>query len=125
MDYFTFLTKKSLRIIVITTIAILVVWGAIYHLTDMKTICVYVLIGFIVCLINSIIPHLYRKSRTLFSVKGNWVIMAGVVLLLYHAGFEGASVFAAAVITALPFFGGTIYESIIGISLLITLAHQM
>lgn len=125
MEYFVFLLKKFGRSIIKWTSLALILWGILYHLTDSNTIKNYLLTGIVICFINTIIGNLAnRKTEKIFNVKFSWVIMAGAVLLLYHAGFTAASVLAAAAITALPFFGGTIQESIVGISLLIAIAYQ-
>ena len=102
---------------------ILVFWSALYHLTDFGTVFKYVGIGVFVCMINTLILNLrQRKFVTVFQVKSSWVVMAGVVLVLYHAGFEAAAVFTAAAFMASPLFWATLYEGIVGLTLLAVLA---
>lgn len=124
MKHFINLLKKAIKSVVIITILIAVLWGTLYHLTDFDTVVRYLGIGAAVCAINTVIYNFRQhKITSLFYVKGLWVIMAGVVLVLYYAGFEAASVFVAAAILASPFFGATISEGLVGLTLLITLAH--
>lgn len=122
MVYFYGLLKKLLKSAVITTGLIFVLWGALYNLTDWATINTYFLTGAGVCLVNTIICNYQkRKIENLFKVQSSWVVMAGLVLLLYHAGFEAAAVFTATAILASPFFGASVYEGVVGLSLLINL----
>lgn len=115
--------RKLARSSVFSTVWILVIWGILHYLTDNETVFNYLLIGAVVCLLNTIVTNLgIRKKKMVFKVSYTWVIMAGTVLVLYHAGFVAAAVFAAAVFLASPFFGATICEGIVGLSLLITLA---
>ena len=123
MDYLAHLLRKAIKSLIVTTILILILWGALYKLTDFGAVATYFGIGVAVCLLNTVIANLRkRKMENVLRVQGSWVVMAGVVLLLYHAGFIAAAVFVAAVILASPFFGATVYEGIVGLTLLITLA---
>lgn len=126
MEYFIRSIKKSLKSTFITTILILILWGTLYHLTDWAVIKTYILIGVGVCTFNTMLDNLHRrKIQNIFHIQGSWLVLAGMTLILYHAGFEAAAVFAAAAIFASPFFGATLYEGIVGLSLLITLAWLM
>lgn len=126
MVYFYNLLKKSLKSAVVTTVLILVLWGALYHLTDCATIETYFFTGVGVCAFNTVVcNYKKRKMENLLKVQSSWVIMAGLVLLLYHAGFEAAAVFTAAAVLASPFFGATMYEGFVGLTLLINLAKLM
>ena len=126
MEYLINLLKKSLKSLVVTTILIFVLWGMLYSLTDWATVGKYVGIGVVVCIFNTFLANLKkRKVEKIFQVQGMWVIMAGVVLLLFHAGFDAAAVLVAAAIFVSPFFWATVYEGIVGLSLLITIAWQV
>ena len=126
MVYFYNLLKKSLKSAVVATVLILVLWGALYHLTDWATIDTYFFTGVGVCAFNTVVCNYQkRKMENLLKVQSSWVIMAGLVLLLYHAGFEASAVFTAAAILASPFFGATMYEGFVGLTLLINLAMLM
>lgn len=126
MEYFTNLLKKAFKSVVVTTLLIAVLWGALYHLTDFATVASYVLAGIVVCAINTAIRNIrMHKFESIISVQGNWVVMAGAVLVLYHAGFIPAAVFVAAAIFVSPFFWATICEGIVGLSLLAALAWQL
>lgn len=126
MDYFVYLWKKFLKSHFEFLIKVLLVWGILYHLTDFKTILSYFWLGVCVCAANTFIANLRkRKIENIMHVQQNWVIWAGFVLLLYHAGFTPAAVLVSAAILVSPFFGATIYESVVGLSLLITLIRQM
>ena len=124
MEYLIHLFKKALKSAIITIFLIAVTWITLYELTDFDTVKNYFWTGLAVCAANTMIANL-RKHRieNLLQLQGNWIVMAGVVLVLYHAGFVAAAVFSAAAIFALPFFGATVYEGIVGLSLLITLAR--
>ena len=107
-------------------IQVLLVWGILYHLTDGQTICNYFWTGFVVCACNNFIANLRKRElKVSFHVQGNWIVFAGLVLLLFHAGFDAAAIFVATAILCSPFFGATIYDSFVGLSLLVTLARQM
>lgn len=124
MEYFINLLKKSLKSMVIATILILVLWVSLYNLTDFETVATYFLIGVAVCVFNTWIDNLRkRKIKNILHVRSSWIIMAGMVLVLHHAGFTAAAVVTAAVIFAIPFFGATICEGIVGLTLLVTLAR--
>ena len=131
MSYFTYLFKKIVKSMVIMTALILLLWITLYKLTDFKTISDYFFIGIAVCLFNTWIMNFQkrkfsgRKVGNIIHVSSLWIVMAGIVLVLYHAGFESAAVFAAAVFFASPFLGATLYEGIVGLSLLISLALNM
>ncbi len=123
MVYFYSLLKKSLKSAVVTIVLILVLWGILYNLTDFTTVSNYFWTGVAVCVLNTLISNLRkRKIDNIIRVQSSWIVMAGLVLMLYHAGFEAAAVFTAAAILASPFFGMTIYEGIVGFTLLVTLA---
>ena len=122
--YLIYQLKKLLHDHLYFMIQVLLVWGMLYHLTDGQTIRNYFWTGFIVCACNSFIAYL-RKRKAIFHTQGNWIVWAGFVLLLHHAGFEAAAVLVAAAILCSPFFGATIYDSFVGFSLLFTLARQM
>lgn len=124
MSYFTSLLGKAIKSMIVTVILIMVLWGTLYHLTDLATVTAYFWTGVTVCFCNALIANLRaKKIKNLIIVQGSWVIMAGLVLVLYHAGFVTASVFVAAAIFASPFFWASIYESFVGLTLLITLAR--
>ena len=107
---------------VISTILILALWWVLYDLTDSATIRKYFWIGMVVCVLNTLIYNLsQRRIKKILWVRSTWIVMAGAVLVLYYTGFEVAAVFLAAVIFASPFLGATIYEGIVGLTLLITL----
>lgn len=126
MKYFISLFEKNLKMMVFSAILIVVLWGTLYHLTDFETVTSYFWTGFAVCACNTFIANLRAKRiNNLISVQGTWIIMAGNVLVLYHAGFEAAAVFVAAAILASPFFGARIYESFVGFTLLVTLVRLM
>ena len=126
MNYFIYLCKKAMRSAVIQTVLIVVAWGLLYHLTNWETIVSYFWIGVAVCSANTIVDNLRaHKMKNVLHVQANWIVMSGIVLMLYHAGFEAAAVFAAAVFLASPFFGATIYEGFVGFTLLVTLARAI
>ena len=126
MHYFIYLIKKFTRAMIISTALSVVVWGVIYHLTNWETIVSYFWTGVTVCAGNTLVDNLRaRKIKNVLYVQANWVIMAGVVLVLYHAGFTTAAVFGAAAILASPFFGTTIYEGFVGFTLLVILARAI
>lgn len=126
MTYFIHLLKKALSSMVITIILILALWGTLYQLTDFETVTGYLAIGFIVCILNTMIRNLRQDNeQNLLWVKSSWFVMAGVVLVLYHAGFTFAAVFVAAAILASPFFWATMYEAIVGFVLLTSLARNL
>lgn len=108
---------------VITTVLTVILWRTLYHLTDFTTVANYILSGVVVCTLNTLLYDFSkRKLEKLFWVKASWVVAAGSVLVLYHAGFSAAAVLLAGAFFASPFFGATIYEGIVGFSLLIILA---
>jgi len=126
MEYFVNMLKKAAKSALIMNVLILTLWGTLYALTDLETVVDYFWIGFVVCLLNSLIIHFRRtKTKIIFHVQSSWLIMAGVVLVLYHAGFAAAAVVVAAAILASPFFWASIYEGIVGLSLLLMLAKLM
>lgn len=126
MENFIYLIKKMLKSIVIVSILTLAIWGTLLHLTDFDTIRAYLNAGFVVCMVNTILFNLQQqKFEKFFQIKASWVLVAGFVLLLYHSGFEVAAVFVAATMFASPFLGATIYESTVGLSLLMVLAKLM
>jgi phosphatidylserine synthase len=126
MHYFIYLIKKATRAMIISTALSVVAWGVLYHLTNWETIVSYFWTGVAVCAGNTLVDNLRaRKMKNVLHVQANWVIMAGVVLVLYHAGFTAAAVFGAAAILASPFFGATIYEAFVGFTLLVTLARAI
>lgn len=126
MEFFIYLFKRALKSTIITIILIVALWITLYELTDFDTVKNYFWTGLAVCAANTMIANL-RKHRieNLLQIQGVWIIMAGVVLVLYHAGFVAAAVFTAASFFALPFFGATVYEGIVGLTLLITLARMI
>lgn len=126
MEYFVNLLKKAAKSLIVTTVAIVVLWGALWHLTDFATVAGYFGIGVAVCVLNTwLLNFKKRKVENIFRVQGSWVIMAGAVLVLYYAGFEAAAILVAAAILASPFFWASIYEGIVGLSLLLVLAKLM
>lgn len=116
--------KKAVKSWALATCLIALLWGVLYHLTDWETICGYFWTGVAACCANTFLANL-RKHRidNIIHVSSNWILMAGLVLVLYHAGFESAAVFVAAVILASPFLGASVYEGIVGFTLLVTLAR--
>lgn len=133
MEYFIYCLRiienglrKLARSSVFSTVWILVIWGILHYLTDNETVFNYLLIGAVVCLLNTWLANFaFKRGKSVITVKHGWLIMAGVVLVLYHAGFEAAAVFVAAAILASPFFWATAYEGIVGLSLLTALAINM
>ena len=126
MEYFINSLKKAVKSMFITTAMILLLWGVLYHLTDFETITNYFWIGVAVCSINTVISNLRkRRIENILHVSGYWIIMAGIVLVLHHAGFTAAAVFAAAAVLVSPFFWASLYEGIVGLTLLIVLGMQM
>lgn len=126
MHCFIYLLKKATIAVIIQTALVIVVWGILYHLTNWETIVSYFWAGVAVCGFNTLVDNLRaHKMKNIPHVQANWVIMAGVVLALYHANFVMAAVFAAAVILASPFLGATIYEGFVGFTLLVTLARAI
>lgn len=124
MEYFINLLKKSLKSAVVTTILILVLWVTLYNLTNFETVAVYLGIGVAVCVFNTWVDNLRkRKIVKILQVRSSWIVMAGAVLVLHYAGFTAAAVVTAAAIFAMPFFGATIYEGVVGLTLLVTLAR--
>jgi hypothetical protein len=121
---FWYLLKKSIRALAVSVVIIFILWTALYHLTDAETVKNYFWTGAAVYAGNNLIYNLsLPKIKKTIHLPCSWIIMAGVVLVLYHAGFEAAAVFAAATIFASPFLGATIYEGFVGFTLLITLAR--
>ena len=126
MEYFICLIKKLIKSAIISIVLIVLLWGTLYNLTDLVTISGYFVTGVSVCVVNTMIANLRkRKIENIFHVSLSWVIMAGLVLVLDHAGFEAAAVCTAAAILASPFFGMSLYEGIVGFTLLVTLAKLM
>lgn len=126
MEYFINIMKKAIKSMVISIALIIFLWSALYSLTDFATIGAYLSYGLAVCLINTIIANLRaHRIENVLKVSSSWIIMAGAVLVLYHSGFTAAAIFLSAAILASPFFGASLYESIVGLSLLITLARIM
>lgn len=124
MKYLLFSLKRALKSGIVTTILILVLWVGIYNLTDFETVCKYFWTGIAVCALNNLISIIKnRRIENILRVQGFWVVIAGVVLVLYHANFEAAAVFVAATAFASPFFGATVYEGVVGFTLLVTLAN--
>ena len=123
MDYLTNLIKRSLQSLIVTTILVLGLWGILYHLTNIPTLVYYIFLGAMFCSLNTLIYNSRAHTKNLIWIKSSWLIMAGVVLVLYHAGFVTAAVFVAATIFASPFFWASIYEGIVCISLLLVLAR--
>lgn len=118
--------RKTLKSMIVTTVLIAVLWSLLYSLTDFATVLTYFWVGVAVHIINSLIYNLKNRGPKFeIIVRGHWTVMAGVVLVLYHAGFEAAAVFAAAAILVSPFFWATVYESIVGATLLMMLAKLM
>lgn len=116
--------KKMTEVAAVYVILIFVTWITLYNLTDAATVTNYFWIGVGVCVLNALVYNLSKlKIKSVFMVKGNWVIMAGVVLVLHHAGFSAAAVCVAAAIFASPFFCASIYEGVVGLTLLIALAR--
>lgn len=119
---YDFLIKKAIKSSALSAVLIVVLWGTLYHLTDSQTIASYFQAGVAVCILNTLIFNLKkRKIESLFRVHAIWVILAGFVLVLYHAGFVSAAIFAAAAIFVSPFFWADIYEGVVGATLIITL----
>ncbi len=106
----------------VETLLILVLWGTLYNLTDLATVTKYFWIGVAVCMLNTIVRNFKLKSKSVIHVSARWIVMAGLVLVLHHAGFEVAAVFTASVFLASPFFGATVCEGIVGFTLLVILA---
>ena len=123
MEYLNYLLKKAVKSTLITTVLILVLWSTLIHLAGIGAVLGYLLIGAVVCWINAIIFSLKTGKLIFFRVEASWVIMAGVVLVLHHAGFEIAAVFVAAAIFAAPFFWATICEGVVGLSLILALMY--
>lgn len=114
--------RKAVKSMVAQTVMIVLLWGAIYHLTDFETVFAYFWMGIVVCILIAGITNIKnRKIDSLFRAKPLWIVMAGTVLLLHHAGFDAAAVFAAAAIFASPLFWATWSETIVGGSLLMVL----
>ena len=126
MNYIFELLNKSCGKAVVSTFLIVILWGALYHLTDFETITNYFWTGVAVCVVNTWIANLRKHQiKNIIHTQSNWIIMAGVVWLLFHAGFEAASVFVATAILVSPLFWASIYESFVGFSLLVTLVRMM
>ena len=126
MEYFINSLKKAAKSMLISTVLILFLWGLLYHLTDFETVTNYFWTGVAVCSANTLLSNLRkRRIENLFHVSGYWIIMAGAVLVLYHAGFTVAAVFVAAAVLVSPLFWASIYEGIVGLTLLIVLGMQM
>lgn len=118
------LLKKAVKSLVVSICLIALLWGLLYHLTDWSTLCGYFWTGVSVCCANTLLSGLLkRRFDKIIYRSANWVIMAGLVLVLYHAGFASAAVFVAAVFLASPFFGASLYEGVVGFTLLVTLAR--
>ncbi|MBR3677107.1 MAG: hypothetical protein IKN71_08255 [Alphaproteobacteria bacterium] len=118
------LLKKAFKSTVVSICLIALLWGLLYHLTDWSTLCGYFWTGVAVCCANILLSGLLkRRFDKIIYLSANWVIMAGLVLVLYHAGFASAAVFVAAVFLASPFLGASLYEGVVGFTLLVTLAR--
>ena len=122
MEYFIRLIKNSIKSAMVETLLILALWGTLYNLTGLATVTKYFWIGVAVCVLNTVIRNFKLKSKSVIHVSALWVVMAGLVLVLHHAGFEAAAVFTASVFLASPFFGATVCEGIVGFTLLVILA---
>ena len=126
MKYFIYLLKRALKSTVVMTALILILWITLYKLTDWATLIKYLEMGIAVCLFNTWLDNFRKRQiQNVMHVQANWVALAGAVLVLYYAGFAPAAVLLAAATFALPFFGATIYDAVVGLSLLITLALLM
>ena len=126
LDYFLYQLKRFGRIFCWTNAVIALLWVALYCLTDWETVADYFGIGVAVCAFNTLVYNLSkRRVASLIWMRYQWLIMAGMVLVLYHAGFVAAAVFVAAAILVSPFFWASIYEGIVGLTLLLTLAYNM
>lgn len=126
LNYFLYQLKRFRRIFCWANVVVALLWGALYYLTDWETVSDYFLIGILVCTVNTLVYNLSkRRVASLIWMRYQWLIMAGVVLVLYHAGFAAAAVFVAAAILVSPFFWASIYEGIVGLTLLLTLAYNM
>ena len=123
MEYLNYIFKKAVKSTLITTVMILVLWSALVHLAGIGAVLGYLLIGAVVCWINAIIFSLKTGKLIFFRVEASWVIMAGIVLVLYHAGFQIAAVFAAAAIFASPLLWASICEGVVGLSLILALMY--
>ena len=123
MENLNYLLRKAGKLTLITTVMILVLWSALVYLAGIGAVLGYLLIGVFVCWINALIFSLKTGKLIFFQVKSSWLIMAGVVLVLYHAGFQIAAVFASAAIFASPLFWASICEGVVGLSLLLALAY--
>lgn len=123
MENLNYILKKTVKSAVVTTVMILVLWSILIHLAGLGAVFGYLLIGAVVCWINAIIFSLKTGKLIFFRVETSWVIMAGVVLVLYHAGFQIAAVFAAAAIFASPLFWASICEGVVGLSLILALMY--
>lgn len=121
MNYLFYQLRRALQSMVITILLIAVLWSLLYHLTDARTVSNYFWCGLAVCSANTIIANIRTRKIDLIRVCGSWVVMAGVVLVLYHGGFVAAAVLAAGAFFASPFFGATLYEGFVGLTLLIQL----
>ena len=126
MEYIVNMLKKAVKSWVMAIIVILMLWETLYKLTDAETVSNYFWTGVAICSLNTIIINLRKnKIKNVFYCSASWIVMAGLVLVLYHAGFTAAAVFVAAAIFVSPFLWATLYEGIVGLSLLIVLAMQM
>lgn len=121
MKYLLYQLRRALRSSLIALLLAIVLWSLLYHLTDEQTVSNYFWCGLAVCSANTIIANIRTHKMDLLHVGGRWVIMAGIVLVLYHSGFVPAAVFVAAAFFASPFFGATLYEGFVGLTLLIQL----
>ena len=123
IKYILILMKKAIKSTLVTTCLILILWGTLYKLTNFATVHTYFWLGVVICVLNTWIDNLRkRKIANVIHVQSFWIVVAGAVLMFHHAGFEAAAVLLAAACFASPFFGATIYEGVVGLSLLITLA---
>lgn len=126
MEYCSYLLRKTVKSTIIVTVLIVVLWFTLYNLTDFTTISNYFGLGMAVCIFNTVMMNLKAgKFQKIIYIQSFWIIVAGFVLVLFHAGFETAAVLVAAATFASPFFGATIYEGVIGLTLLIILAIKI
>ena len=125
LEYVLYLLRKALKTEMIYAVLGGLLWSLLYSLTDFETVCHYFWIGLAVCVLNTIICDLKNRRRNVFMFRSIWVVMAGAVLVLYHAGFEAAAVVTAAAIFASPCFKASVCEGLVGVSLLVQLALLM
>lgn len=116
--------QKALKTATVFNVITLILWYILYTLTDLYTISKYFWTGVVVCVINTWIANIRAcKIKNILYVRNLWIMMAGIVLVSYHAGFEIIAVLAAVIFLISPFFKMTLYEGIVGLTLLLTLAR--